>query len=257
MVELISNPIWQGIGVVVVIIIGFITFYYESKKNKLWLYLTGAAFILLLGMCLGAFIEHINASKKLSSTATLQSLAVVQKIDFDYQDSPINNGWAMIEAGSPPVVFSHMADENVGGAIDINSPVKYGMDFNINSAAIQFGNMIEFVADMRENAAVYALAVIRQESGNTTTGWLKFVLAEGKILPTAVTIGSGNGSDEWLINVSPVLHRGGNWLLFQVDLRDAVNDTFGKDGWSFSALQKLRLRGNLSLDYITIFHKSP
>jgi hypothetical protein len=256
MIDLFRDPVWQGIGVVVAILLTFLGFY-VAQRRKVWIYLSGLIVFLLTGMWIGTILEQKKSSATSHPTAKSQTLTPIQKIDFDFQDSLINHGWVFTDASEPPVVIEHITNSYVGSAINISSTVKYGLDFNISPAAAQLGNMIEFVADLRKDAAVYAFVVLKRDDGTTTTGWLKIQQAEGQTLPSAVITGTGSGNDEWLVYVTPNLYRGDNWLLFQVDLQNAVNDTFGKDGWSYSALRKLRLRGNMSLDYITVFQTSP
>ncbi|MEM8641512.1 MAG: hypothetical protein AAGG51_22255 [Cyanobacteria bacterium P01_G01_bin.54] len=56
MINLLSNPAWQGIGVIAATVIGFIGFYYVGK-NKLWLYLSMGIVVFILGLSLGTRIE--------------------------------------------------------------------------------------------------------------------------------------------------------------------------------------------------------
>ena len=78
------------------------------------------------------------------------------------------------------------------------------------------------------------------------------MLCDNSITPiTPITRNSGTGEDEWQVCLVPISHEG-DWLLFQVNLEDEVKNTFSNDGWSFSGLNKIRVRGNLSLDYISI-----
>jgi hypothetical protein len=48
-------------------------------------------------------------------------------------------------------------------------------------------------------------------------------------------------------------HLEGDWLRFQIDLSDAVAQTFGNNGWRYGQLKGFRLRGNLSLVQISVF----
>lgn len=251
-IEILRDPVWQGVGVIVTVLFGFLGFYVATKQVN-WLYLLGGTIFLLIGLTIGVTLQQQRPNCCLP---TPQPLTPIQQIDFEYHDSPTNHGWFFIDANSPPVVFEHINNPFVGSAINISSPIKYGIDFNLNPTASQLGNTIEFVADMQADAAIYILVVLNRNT-DTTTGWLKFKQAEGKILPEPLNIGTGMGIDEWLVYVTPALSRGNNWLVFQVNVPDSVNNTFGKDGWHFSALKKVRLRGNLSLDYITVFQKPP
>jgi hypothetical protein len=123
------------------------------------------------------------------------------------------------------------------------------MDFEVGLAAAQLGRVVEFVADLKGNAAIFALVSLERPDGSTLTGWLK--LTTGKGQPKLVD------PDEWQLFIEPVSTKGGDWLLYRIDLQDAVMQTFGIDGWKFQQLEKFRIRGDLSLDYIHIFESQP
>jgi hypothetical protein len=53
MADILRDPIWQGVGVIITVILGAIGFYYEGK-NKVWLIVAGAIVILITGFALGS-----------------------------------------------------------------------------------------------------------------------------------------------------------------------------------------------------------
>jgi hypothetical protein len=55
MADVLRDPIWQGIGAVFTLVIGLIGFYL-TKPGRLWLYGTGAALLVLLGVWIGVTI---------------------------------------------------------------------------------------------------------------------------------------------------------------------------------------------------------
>ena len=183
--------------------------------------------------------------------------ALVQRIEFDYQDSPTRHGWTMVqgEADETDLAIEHLSDPFVGSAISISSPLKYGMDHQVGQAASQVGRIVEFVGALDRQAAVYAWVGLKRDDGTTATGWLQFQV--GSERPRSIALGTGSGEDEWLVYIRPVEHIGGDWLLFRVDLSEAVAQTFGGDGWSYEHLEKFRVRGSLSLDYIFIYKAGP
>ncbi len=184
-------------------------------------------------------------------TGSPMPITPLQRIDFDYQDSPTNHGWVLLEseADETQLVIEPISDQFVGNAISISSPVRYAMDFEVGLAAAQLGRVVEFVADLKGNAAIFALVSLERPDGSTLTGWLK--LTTGKGQPKLVD------PDEWQLFIEPVSTKGGDWLLYRIDLQDAVMQTFGIDGWKFQQLEKFRIRGDLSLDYIHIFESQP
>jgi hypothetical protein len=56
MLNFLSSPAWQGIGVIATIVIGFIGFYYAGK-NKLWLYVSGGTVLFLLGLISATIVQ--------------------------------------------------------------------------------------------------------------------------------------------------------------------------------------------------------
>jgi hypothetical protein len=114
--------------------------------------------------------------------------------------------------------------------------------------------VVEFVvANFKDDAAIYAFVSLERNDGATIDGWLKF--KEGQEQPTRVS--SDSDGEEWQLPVTPVSRRGGGWSLFRIDLEDAVSQTFGTEGWRFQNLTKFRIRGNLSVDQISVFETQP
>lgn len=54
---LLSAPVWAGLGVLVAVLLAFIGFYY-AQRQKVWLYLTGATIVLIVGFGLGAELQR-------------------------------------------------------------------------------------------------------------------------------------------------------------------------------------------------------
>ena len=159
----------------------------------------------------------------------------------------------MVESGADEaaITIEHVSDDFVGTAIAISSQIEYGMDFKVGPAASQFGEVIEFVGSLENDAAFYAFVGLEKDDGSVTTGWLKFKVGGGRSQP--VHLGTGTGHDEWQVSTRPLSREADQWLLFRVNLKDAVDQTFGNDGWRFLHLEKFRIRGNLALDYISVF----
>jgi hypothetical protein len=120
------------------------------------------------------------------------------------------------------------------------------MELEVSPVA-QSGNFIEFVAVLQKDASIYVYV---------GRGWLRFIAGKGQPEPY-YDEADNTYVGEWLIYVDPISSKGGNWLLYQIDLQDTIQDTFGNDGWHFQNLRKVRLRNNLSLDYISVFMSQP
>ncbi|WP_410964009.1 hypothetical protein, partial [Salmonella sp. SAL4448] len=86
-------------------------------------------------------------------TATPHNRELIQKISFDYLNSPEEHGWAILD--NPPPAFKHISSGFVGDALEITSFDRQALDFSV-SPATRFGTMIEFVVKLEEKAVVYA-----------------------------------------------------------------------------------------------------
>ena len=189
----------------------------------------------------------ITSTPTLVKTETPKPVAPIQKIDFDYEDSPTKHGWEMLarEATEEEIQIEHTYDQLVGNGITITSAIRYGMEFKVGPEAAQRGTAIELVANLTEDASFFAYISLVQEDGSTSKGWLKLKSIKGP--PQQVD------NDEWQLSIEPVSSKGADWSLYQVHLPSAVMQTFGKNGWKFQQLEKFRIRGNLSLGYIYIY----
>lgn len=56
MLNFLRDPAWQGIGVIISLVLGFIGFYYAGR-NRLWLYLSGVIVIFIIGFGLGIQLQ--------------------------------------------------------------------------------------------------------------------------------------------------------------------------------------------------------
>jgi len=184
-------------------------------------------------------------------TGTPTPVVPIQRIDFDYQDSPTQHGWKMLEneASEEEVNIEHTFDQFVGNAISITSPTRYGIEYTVGLPAAERGKVLELVANLTKDAYIYTYIGLVSDDGSTTDGWLKLTIREGPPKPI--------DDDEWQLTMEQVSSKGGNWLFYRIDLQDAVKQTFGSDSWEFQRLEKFRIRGDLSLVYIEIYETQP
>jgi hypothetical protein len=161
----------------------------------------------------------------------------------------MKHGWQISEANEAEIQIEHTQDPLVGNGITITSPVKYRMEFKVEPEAAQRGKVVELVANLTEESSVFTYISLVRDDGSSSKGWLKLKSSKGPPLPV--------DNDEWQLSIEPIASKAGNWSLYQVDLSDAVMQTFGNDGWKFQQLEKFRLRGNLSLVYIHIYEMQP
>jgi hypothetical protein len=64
MIDILRDPVWQGIGVIIALILGIIGFYYAGK-NKIWLFVAGAIVILIIGLGIGVQIRIQTTQEEL------------------------------------------------------------------------------------------------------------------------------------------------------------------------------------------------
>jgi hypothetical protein len=171
---------------------------------------------------------------------------LIEKLSFDYSDSPEDHGWIILDQPQP--TYNHISSGFVGNALEIKSYEGRALDFPIGAAS-SFGTMIEYVAKFEGNAAVYTYVKVQSKDGSTSRKvWFAFVPGTKK--PEQVY--APPEEEEWTVYVKPE-QLGGGWLSFRIDLEKIVTDTVGTEGWRLEQLLKFRLRGNLGVASISIY----
>jgi hypothetical protein len=227
-----------------------------SKKSKLsgaqWtaIGVIIAALLAAVATVISSVIQNRTAQRAISTETPVPSKHLLQRIDFDYEDSPTVHGWQMTEGDERQLIFEHTDDNFVGSAIKITSPTRYKLEYDISPQA-EAGTAIEFVADLKGDAAIYLQVGLEKEDGTIASGWFRFRPGSGPSEPY-YDEATEDYAGEWFVYLYPVSSKG-DWMLFQVALEDLMANTFGKDGWDLQRLIKFRLRDNLSLDYISVF----
>jgi hypothetical protein len=195
-------------------------------------------------LLLGFFIGRRRFSQNQSRRKPIKT------IGFNYQEPFTQHGWELFTQDPNKIKISHVSDGFLGKVLEIKAEAQYAyaMDYQVDSSAVH-GRFLEFAAMFEDQAYVYSL--VRTQSRDRSTSrelWLKFV--NGMREPELVD--SSKNSEEWLYYINPTRIEG-NWLLFRVDLNDAVKRTIGRNGWHLNQLQKIRLRGDQRLAYISIY----
>ncbi len=78
--DFLGSPLWQGIGVIATIILGFIGFYYAGK-SRIWLYSSGVVVAFIVGFGVANFIY--------STTNNNDSVAIAIDAQKDWQSTGI------------------------------------------------------------------------------------------------------------------------------------------------------------------------
>ena len=206
-----------------------------------WVVLLPAAVALVL-----AFLLWRQPSpKKINS----RHQRVLQRIDFDYADSPANHGWNVEgdKDGSRPT-FKRVLDGHVGSALGIRSTTKMKMEMAVNPAAT-LATVVEFMVKLEAEYKMFTLVRVQSRDARKSKElWLGYRV--GTEPPKRMDDGTWY---EYQVSVTPEI-QDGNWLSIRIDLVEVVRQTAGADGWRFGQLKAIRFRGNLSLAHILIMN---
>ena len=222
----------------------------RPKKHSFWL----VVFIIVsivVSITLSVVLVYMLGLNSPEQTSNLLTLETIQ---FDYPDSPLQHDWKLVEGNTELIAFTQIVDPKVGNALRITSPEEnfYGLDLELNPRVKEFGDYLEVVSRYDdESASIYTYIGMTRIDGAYQTGWLKYKLGEGGPLPSQKT----TGENEWVLYLTPESFSNTNWVKLQVDLDQAVHDTYGTDDWSFDKLLKFRIRGNITIDNITIYER--
>ena len=179
---------------------------------------------------------------------------LVHKIKLDYTDSPLNHGWQIVEQYDESEPNLRCVMDGFRGRIwEVRRKNRYAMDFKLNPT-IGHGSYIEFIVKLEEEAAqIFAQIIVQSKDFSQSEKiWLAFTIGTAK--PRLKFALDSKFDWEWIVYVTPKRLEG-NWQLFQIDLMDVVTRLVGDEGWQFTGqITTFRLRGNLSIDYISILN---
>ncbi len=209
-----------------------------------WLVLLITVFAVFLGYMLGR-----RPSASFLPMATTHKGRLLQKIDFDYPDSPTIHGWYIGEStDETQPAFKHFLDGFVGNALEIKSMVRYRMDLDIDQIA-GLGRHVEFAVKLEGESYVMLRTLVHSKGkAKSRQLWLSLYAGNGQ------TKRIDDGSDTWFEYVVPVMpsRMEGGWGVFQIDLNDAVKKTAGNLGWAYGQLERIRFRGNLPIAHVSV-----
>jgi len=96
MVDFLSHPLWQGVGVIIAIVFGLIGFYYAGRQ-RFWLYLMGAIVVFIAGLAVGSYAERnvVTSEENVDQKESL-SIAEIPFSVYAWSKADIVNeqGWA-------------------------------------------------------------------------------------------------------------------------------------------------------------------
>jgi hypothetical protein len=168
---------------------------------------------------------------------------LLEKIDFDYGDSPGTHGWQL--NGTEPT-FRSVHHPNFGRALKIMPSRNYQLNYSVTDES-RYGTRIEFAAEISDNWLVGVKLNLKRETGSPSSN-KRLSIKHGSEFPEHI------GGNEWRICVEPICTVG-KWGIYRIDLEEAVGKTFAEDRekWSYESLVGFYLCHKLCLAYISIF----
>jgi hypothetical protein len=180
--------------------------------------------------------------------ATLPMTKPRDEIRFDYlPDSPMNHGWKQGYSSNPiPADATWKAATDFPGGMSMAlSDLGCAIDYTIGRSAVLSKRI---VCDFKfSNTAMIWVRVklATRDNSKTEQGFIKFLLGSGQ--PVFVP-----RYKEWELPIDPP-SLGSGWHHLDIDLIDAVNRTWGQNGWQLSELVTIRVRGDLSISPIKLY----
>jgi hypothetical protein len=169
-------------------------------------------------------------------------------INFEYlPDAMEFHGWR-VAIDTPETQHPETraeVDPVLGTVLAIRGPLAACIDYRNSAALVEYTAIdIVFKPEVGQYA-IYAHVSVLAE-GDTRDVWL--ILGPADADPTP----QGDGEWEWHYYTKPRRSEGG-WTVIVVDLKEAVAQTFGKKGWSFTGLLGFRIRGSTHLARIGLY----
>jgi hypothetical protein len=162
-------------------------------------------------------------------------------ISFGYlPESPLLHRWRLVSKDKP---FEASASRDRPAGLTVKA--EDAIDYDVEKYQ-RICNRVEFAAKLSEHSYAYAKVQLVSRDGETVSrfGWI--AVDVGDMPPRKVS------RDEW------VIYRKSNkdgWANFDLLLPEEVGRTFGQtEGLQFSELLGFRLRGEVSISPISLFH---
>jgi hypothetical protein len=186
-------------------------------------------------------------TKVTESTARLPSV-LREEINFNYLPDPLTkHGWRQGYASNviPTDAVWKAATEFPGGMSMALSDLGCAIDYPLTAGAVLSKRI---VCDFKSSATAMIFVRVKlatRDGSKPEEGFIKFEIRGG--LPRWVP-----KYHEWELPIDPP-PLGNGWHHLDIDLVDAVNRTWGQDGWCLRELDKIRLRGELSISPIRLY----
>jgi len=172
----------------------------------------------------------------------------ISEIRFDFlPDSPLQHGWVLAyEDPRDPVSFSAPLETFAEGGLSMSVNRKYAIDLPIHKPD-DLSDMLRFAVRYSESAMIFTQFEATSDNGKRKELlWIKYYLGS-----------SAPSFDDSYPNECTVWvkgrHLGGGWVWLELRLLDVVKQSWGRKGWVYGSLTKIRLRGSCSVSTIRLF----
>ncbi len=216
----------------------------KDKMVPFWLFVTSSLTSFLCGLFLSFWLQ--KRFKRIWG-AKLNKLG---QISFDYLPIPlIEKGWKIhykkdVSSDKRQVPdFTVDSNSPVPGSLNISPTCFYGLDYYVQQN-MNMANIVDYYIKPISRAVFYLRVKVSSIDQSTSKCvWIAHILEEGK--PEKVNDNEWNYFDK-----GDILENG--WRHITSSLEDEVRDTYGREGLVYRGLERIRLRGELSISPITL-----
>jgi hypothetical protein len=211
-----------------------------------WIVGHGVEFALLIavGYCLVIIIgAQLAVEREKRSSRRSEKLG---EIGFIHDGETVGHRWTTTIAGTPKPSFVPLAAVPFANSVEIRGPFDPGIDHEVPPYPA-LSKRLRYAASFPGHAAVYTYVKVTDPHGSTHNKWLQHVFGHGDE-PVADT----DAKDERKVFVSGKPLKDG-WLQFELFLPDEVQRAYAPEGFVYSSLIKIRLRGSLSISPIELY----
>jgi len=247
-------PFLYRVSSVVSLLAGFVflaqlSWAFLSKLKQglpIWLLITSSASCLICGWFFALWMQ-----KRRGRPESNGKLSKVGQVRFDYLPSPPTaHGWQVAFGKETPPdkqlvpEFLAAQDAPISGSLCIRDKGQYAMDFTIEQVQ-SLANVVEYYVKPTRSGTFYLnVRVSSLDKTQTKFVWLRHVIGTGA--PRRLN------DKEWSLEVQGEVLEDG-WTSVKLSVSDEVDQTFGKEGFVYEALSRIRIRGSLCISPISLY----
>lgn len=251
------------IGVLVGIALGYNQFriWQETGQSHMSEFVRLSLIVLFTVCILGGGVAHYFAVRLGRKPQTSNGPAAIDvrpvtmtevyELAFGYLPGrPLDNGWA-IAYKDPEAVPSFSSPSDPAGVRGLSMLVKgkYAIHYNLPQQA-QSADEIDLAIKYDAEAMFHVIVNVTSHDGSHKDfGQLKILLG------TAPPRQHEDYPKEYLVSVTPQRLRNG-WVRMRLRLPEIVTAAMGSRGWVYDSVQKIQLRGCISVSPIKFFSPS-